>query len=105
MPFMIAKLTITAGAESNEVIFRQFPITIGRAANAGCRICDPWISRSHCEIYEVDGTLAVRDHGSKYGTWVNGHRITDATLKPGDKLTVGLSTLVPSWESATAVAS
>ena len=40
----------------------------------------------HCLISEVDGQLVVWDLGGKGGTFVNGSRVTRATLKDSDTL-------------------
>ncbi len=54
-------------------------------------IADPEISRRHCVIRVVDGTLVLDDLQSLNGTWVNGKRIDFPTLlAPGD--TIGLGT-------------
>ena len=49
----------------------------------------PTVSRRHCEIFEVDGTLFVRDAGSLNGTLVDDATVQEAALKPGHTLTVG----------------
>ena len=43
-------------------------------------VADPEISRRHCAIRVVDGTLVVDDLQSLNGTWVNGKRIDFPTL-------------------------
>lgn len=56
------------------------------------------VSRIHCEIYELDGALVVRDAGSLNGTFIDNVRITESVLKPGDRLTVGPLTFVAEYE-------
>jgi len=47
------------------------------------------VSRRHCSIRLEDGRAVVADL-SRYGTWLNGHRIEgSAVLQPGDVLAVG----------------
>jgi len=49
----------------------------------------PGVSRRHCSISRVDGQCVVEDH-SRYGTFLNGHRINGSTvLEVGDTLRVG----------------
>ena len=49
----------------------------------------PGVSRRHCEIATVNGQCVVTDH-SRYGTFLNGHRIDgSAALQSGDVLRVG----------------
>jgi pSer/pThr/pTyr-binding forkhead associated (FHA) protein len=48
------------------------------------------ISRHHCALIVEGSTVAVRDFGSKNGTYVNGQRIGGETvLTPGDQLSIG----------------
>jgi len=71
------------------IVLKHFPAVIGRGADAEVRVDDRWASRRHCEIDQVDGTLVVRDIGSRHGTFVNGESVHSAHLMPGDRLTVG----------------
>jgi hypothetical protein len=49
----------------------------------------PGVSRRHCEIAAVNGQCVVTDH-SRYGTYLNGHRIDgSAALQSGDVLRIG----------------
>lgn len=84
-----------------ELAVRRWPVTIGRGAEADLPIADRWVSRRHCEIFERDGALIVRDLGSRHGTQVNGQRVTETSLGPGDRLCIGLTTLVARYESPT----
>ena len=47
------------------------------------------LSRQHCTLRRENGALFVFDH-SRFGTWLNGHRIDGAALvQPGDVLAIG----------------
>lgn len=49
----------------------------------------PGVSRRHCSVSRVGQQCIVEDH-SRYGTFVNGHRISGSTvLQVGDSLRVG----------------
>lgn len=49
----------------------------------------PGVSRRHCEIAAANGQCVVTDH-SRYGTYLNGHRIDgSAVLQSGDIIRVG----------------
>ena len=76
-----------------------FPVVIGRGENARVRIDDRWLSRAHCELRCEDDSLVVRDLGSKHGTFVNGQRISEATLEAGDVLAIGLCKFVATMEA------
>lgn len=64
---------------------------IGRGEDCNLRPASDLVSRHHCVII-VDGDyVAVRDLGSKNGTFVNGQRVrTEYALKDGDHLLVGV---------------
>jgi hypothetical protein len=71
------------------------PVQIGRGSLAALSLdADHGVSRQHAEIYEADGRMRIRDLKSTHGTYLNGQRITDESLNPGDHLSMGLSTLV-----------
>ena len=69
----------------------KLPAVIGRSPDADVRLDDRWVSRRHCEIDQINGTLVVRDLGSKHGTAVNGEYAAQTHLLPGDRLTIGLT--------------
>jgi pSer/pThr/pTyr-binding forkhead associated (FHA) protein len=70
-------------------------MVIGRADAPGVHIPirgDPYVSRQHAEMIEVEGGWAVRDLGSTNGTRLNGTQLMGAELKsvtPGDVIELG----------------
>jgi S-DNA-T family DNA segregation ATPase FtsK/SpoIIIE len=64
--------------------------TIGRLGAADFCLDVPLVSRLHCRV-EVgsDGEVQVVDLDSTNGTWIDGVRISRATLTPGSILRVG----------------
>ena len=83
----------------DDVFVEQLPVILGRASEAGIRLNDPWVSRRHCEVDQLDGALVVRDQGSTHGTFVNGEPVTEAVVMPGDKLCIGMSSFVVDYDS------
>jgi pSer/pThr/pTyr-binding forkhead associated (FHA) protein len=71
----------------------DLPITIGRGREADLKFSNGLISRRHCELVEYDGSIMVRDLGSRNGTFVSGNRVESAPLAAGELLTVGGVTL------------
>ncbi|QNN23628.1 DnaJ domain-containing protein [Planctomycetales bacterium ZRK34] len=72
---------------------RTFPLSkpvtvIGR--RAGCDMAIPLtsVSREHAQIEFRDGKLFVRDLGSSNGIQLNGQRVEEAELAPGDVITI-----------------
>ncbi|HUG70179.1 MAG TPA: FHA domain-containing protein [Pirellulaceae bacterium] len=81
-----------------EFVFDQFPLVIGRSEEANVTLDDRWASRRHCLIETHDGMLIVQDLGSKHGTLLNDAIISEAVLKPGDRLSIGLTTLTATYD-------
>ncbi|MCI0361798.1 MAG: FHA domain-containing protein [Planctomycetaceae bacterium] len=87
-----AKLVVVGGEVKSAEIKLRLPSTIGRGRGATIMLPHPLVSRQHCELFETNGRLMVRDLGSLNGTFVNNERITEAQLPPGELLTVGAVT-------------
>lgn len=69
-------------------------IKIGRLSSAHLCLDDEKVSRIHSVInVGADGTLSILDMGSVEGTFVNGKRIDRGTLKFGDEVKVGNTTI------------
>jgi predicted component of type VI protein secretion system len=87
---MNAKLIVVGGEAKTKEVKLKFPCIIGRGKGATLLLPHPLVSRQHCEIFEANGQLMVRDLGSLNGTYVNNEKIEDAyLLAPGQLLTVG----------------
>jgi predicted component of type VI protein secretion system len=64
--------------------------TLGRSKECDCIIDDPNVSRKHAELRRSDvGDWQVVDLGSTNGVKVNGRRVANARLSPGDEITLG----------------
>ena len=72
----------------------QRALRVGREPGSDVMVDAPTVSRNHAEFRPVGNGWEVVDLGSTHGTMVNGHRIEDAALSAGDKIEIGLSTLV-----------
>jgi len=68
-------------------------VLVGRGENCGVRIDDPSASRIHCRLLARDGKVFLTDAGSRWGTFVNGQRVSDCELRPGDEITIGETVL------------
>jgi ABC-type multidrug transport system ATPase subunit len=73
-------------------------ITIGRES-ADIILENPQVSRQHAVIERSDGRHLLRDVGSANGTFVNGQRITQHALRPGDVIQIGAFKLVYDGDS------
>jgi pSer/pThr/pTyr-binding forkhead associated (FHA) protein len=63
--------------------------TMGRSPGAEFIVEAAMVSRLHCRLTAGATELQVNDLESTNGTFVNGQRVTQASLKTGDKLGVG----------------
>ena len=83
-------LTLTDMQNGNVLrIMIQKAMTIGRGDCDVVITGDDALSKRHCEIYEMNGNVCVRDLSSANGTKVNNIRITDQILFEGDELSIG----------------
>jgi pSer/pThr/pTyr-binding forkhead associated (FHA) protein len=68
--------------------------TMGRSPGAEFVVDAAMVSRLHCRLTAGAAELQVVDLESTNGTFVNGERVTQASLKEGDTLGVGRVDLV-----------
>ena len=68
-------------------------VVVGRSRDADIVISDPNISRRHAELRRGDEGWQVVDLGSTNGIKVNGRRVDQQALRPGDQITVGVTDL------------
>src|SRR5262245_56641352 len=87
-----AKLVVVGGDVKTTEIKLRLPSTVGRGRGTTIMLPHPLVSRQHCELFENNGQLMVRDLGSLNGTFVNNQRVTESPLPPGELLTIGTVT-------------
>lgn len=89
-----------AGLVGKRLPLPEVGIRLGRASDCDVPLSDPTVSRYHAELrLHPSGGWVVRDLGSANGTTVNGQRVTEASLRAGDLITVG-SDLTLSFQAA-----
>jgi hypothetical protein len=64
-------------------------LLLGRSAACQLVLADDTVSRRHAELSLREGAWFIRDLGSSNGTWVNGRRVVEAEVAPGDELCLG----------------
>ena len=70
-------------------------VSIGRGSDCDLTLQDTQSSRKHCEVRQLSGgSHVVVDLQSKNGTQVNGSPVSTWTLKDGDLITVGNSSII-----------
>lgn len=68
-------------------------VILGRSSSCELRLHDVDTSRRHAEIVCDASGCRIRDLASTNGTFVNGERIKEHPLEPGDRIEVGTNTL------------
>jgi pSer/pThr/pTyr-binding forkhead associated (FHA) protein len=78
-------------------------LTVGRRES--CDICMrfPNVSSVHCELRFKDGYWYVRDLNSTNGVKVNGTRVQEKLLRPGDELTIAKRRYLVQYDQPTNV--
>lgn len=64
-------------------------VQIGRSRSCDLSLRSPEASRRHAEISCGPGGWHVRDLDSTNGTYVNGERVSERALRPGDRIEIG----------------
>ena len=63
--------------------------TVGRLEDNAFQIAEPSVSSHHCELTPRGAELLVKDLNSTNGTFINGEKVAEAVLKPGQILRLG----------------
>jgi serine/threonine protein kinase len=88
---MFGQLVVVSGPDQG----RTFNVTdgqtlvIGRGQATETRLRDPHVSRTHCQVQAAEGRMLLKCAGGSGGTHVNGERVTERELQPGDVIRIG----------------
>ncbi len=85
---MTLKLVSFTGDQDFELAADHIYV-VGRAVTSDIPIFDPTISRRHAELKASKTGVFLKDLGSSNGTFINGERVAEGTLEPGDSVTFG----------------
>jgi transcriptional regulator with GAF, ATPase, and Fis domain len=69
-------------------------VSLGRDSSNHLWFADASLSRRHCALVHKDGSVCLRDLGSRNGTRVNGVPVEEHPLVHGDQISIGASLLV-----------
>jgi len=64
-------------------------LLFGRHEECDVQLNSKKVSRRHCCLAQVNDYLVVRDLGSTNGVRINGQRVVEGRLLPGDELQIG----------------
>jgi pSer/pThr/pTyr-binding forkhead associated (FHA) protein len=85
---MKARLLAVGGDVKATEISLTLPAVVGRGRDATLTLPHPLVSRKHCELFDRDGVLMVRDLGSLNGTYIGSQRVTEGAIPSGELLTI-----------------
>jgi hypothetical protein len=87
---MIATVVgVAGGLAGKRIALGNKAITFGRGDENDVVLATPSASRVHAELRLQGGGYVLMDRGSSNGTWVNGVRVTERVLQPGDQISIG----------------
>src|SRR5438034_6683775 len=90
---------LTSLDEGASILLDKPILLIGRHPECDIQINSRKISRRHCCIAQVSDYLVIRDLGSTNGIRINGVRVQEGRLAPGDEVTIGNHRFRVTWES------
>lgn len=96
-------LVVVGGKTNASEVHLSLPTVIGRGPKCQLQLPLPLVSRRHCELFEKEGKLFVRDLGSMNGTYVGSDRITEIELPHEGLLTIGAVTFRALYDSSFAI--
>jgi pSer/pThr/pTyr-binding forkhead associated (FHA) protein len=86
----MAKLVLlSAGMTGRTHDLKAEKTTVGRVEDNTFQIAEPSVSSHHAEVLLRGNDVVVRDLNSTNGTFVNGEKITESPIKPGQILRLG----------------
>ncbi|MBI5394911.1 MAG: AAA family ATPase [Verrucomicrobia bacterium] len=86
----MATLKVTAGPQQGQTVeLNVGRFVIGRTPDCDFLLKTDQASRRHACLYNSDGRWRLQDMQSSNGTFLNGKRIEDSPLLPGDTITIG----------------
>lgn len=88
----VPRLVVQGGEQKGrEIPLAEKTLTMGRLEDNTIVIVDRLASRRHAMLERQHGQYAIRDVGSRNGTFVNGERIAEPlVLRDGDEIQIGL---------------
>jgi pSer/pThr/pTyr-binding forkhead associated (FHA) protein len=76
-------------AEGPSILIDKPILLFGRHEECDVQLNSKKVSRRHCVLAQVSDYLVIRDLGSTNGVRINGERVAEGKLRPGDELQIG----------------
>jgi pSer/pThr/pTyr-binding forkhead associated (FHA) protein len=97
-------LTLVPAAGGAPIEVRGERVLVGREPSVDIVLNDPSVSRRHAILERRGAMWVVLDQQSANGTWLDDHRVTEAALRAGQRLRLGMVTLAVNLAEAAAPA-
>jgi predicted component of type VI protein secretion system len=82
-------VVLSEGFTGKTVELKAEKTTIGRVEDNAFQITEPSVSSHHCEVILRGNDVVIKDLNSTNGTYINGEKISETVLKPGQILRLG----------------
>lgn len=76
-------------AEGPSILVDKPILLFGRHQECDVQMNSKKVSRRHCVLAQVEDYLIIRDLGSTNGIRINGERVREGKVVPGDELVIG----------------
>ena len=73
---------------SQEFLLNKDLVTLGRATTNDIVLSGGRVSRNHAQVQCTEEGIFLTDLGSANGVWVNGERIVETKIQPGDRIEI-----------------
>ncbi len=84
-----AQLVVVEGLDAGRAARLDASLVVGTDPSCGLVLTDDRVSRRHLEVRPVEGRFALRDLGSRNGTFYEGSRVAEAVVGVGATLKLG----------------
>ncbi|GAC1347421.1 MAG: hypothetical protein NVSMB14_10130 [Isosphaeraceae bacterium] len=74
--------------EGPDILLDRAMLVVGRHPQCDARLDSIRVSRHHCCMSQSSGEVLVRDLNSTNGIRINGQRVAEGRLRPGDELSI-----------------
>lgn len=86
---MARLVVVSEGLKGTSHDLKADRITVGRVEDNTFQVPDASVSSHHCEISVQGAVVTVKDLDSTNGTFIDGEKVAEAPLKPGQTLRLG----------------
>ncbi len=95
-PTALFRLVVLEGPDAGKVMdvpVSESRVLLGTGGACSLRLGDPHVSRRHLALGAAADRMDLYDLGSSNGTWVNGVRVVECSVRGGETVRIGASTL------------